>query len=74
MRRAFLSILENMSLLDTHHIQCPYCGESIQLVIDCTIPDQAYIEDCFVCCRPINVSVIINENNLPHITVKNENE
>lgn len=36
-------------------VQCPYCGELIELQIDSSAGDQAYIEDCSVCCRPIDV-------------------
>ena len=35
-------------------IECPYCGESIDVLIDSSDADQQYIEDCQVCCRPIN--------------------
>lgn len=34
---------------------CPYCGETIELVVDPSAGSQSYIEDCFVCCRPISV-------------------
>ena len=42
-------------------ISCPYCGESIELVIDTSLEQQQYIEDCQVCCRPITVNVCIIE-------------
>jgi uncharacterized Zn finger protein len=36
---------------------CPYCGEPLTFVIDETGGrTQAYVEDCQVCCRPIQVS------------------
>ena len=35
------------------HIDCPYCGEPIETVIDTSAGSQDYIEDCPVCCRPI---------------------
>ena len=38
-------------------LRCPYCGERILLQIDESGGDQAYIEDCSVCCRPIEVDV-----------------
>ena len=38
-------------------IRCPYCGESIDLVVDDSVDHQQYVEDCHVCCRPINISV-----------------
>jgi hypothetical protein len=46
-------------LTETVSIQCPYCGESIEIVIDASIALQNYIEDCSVCCRPIELSVNI---------------
>lgn len=53
---------------------CPYCGESIQLIVDCSIPYQEYIEDCQVCCRPIQVSATVTESGVPELSVSAENE
>ena len=39
-------------------IQCPYCGESISVLIDPTEAGMNYIEDCQVCCRPIEFLVV----------------
>ena len=41
-------------------IQCPYCGESIHIYVDCSAGSQAYIEDCQVCCAPINLRLEID--------------
>jgi hypothetical protein len=41
-------------------IICPYCGENITVFIDDSIDDQSYIEDCRVCCRPINFKVSVD--------------
>lgn len=54
--------------------QCPYCGESIQLLVDCSIPQQEYIEDCQVCCQPIQIVVLIDEDGIPAVNVCTENE
>lgn len=62
-----------MELLQTHSLDCPYCGEHIQIVVDCSISDQDYIEDCQVCCRPINLYVTIDEENV-QIHASHENE
>ncbi len=62
-----------MDLLQTHNIDCPYCGETIQVVIDCSISEQEYIEDCQVCCRPINIFVSIEDDSI-QIHVAHENE
>ncbi|MCK4706534.1 MAG: CPXCG motif-containing cysteine-rich protein [Gammaproteobacteria bacterium] len=63
-----------MNELETRKIQCPYCGETIDVLIDCSIPDQSYIEDCQVCCRPINFDVSVDQNENISILVTNENE
>lgn len=34
-------------------IVCPYCFERIEVLLDASAGDQSYIEDCRVCCRPI---------------------
>ncbi len=36
-------------------IQCPFCGQTFELVIDTTIPEQRFTTDCEVCCRPFEV-------------------
>lgn len=38
-------------------VQCPYCGEHFSIVADTSIEEQSYIEDCYVCCRPIQFSI-----------------
>ena len=48
-------------MLPIRSIDCPYCGESIDLVIDDSVGNQQYVEDCSVCCRPINVDVAADE-------------
>ncbi|MDH5426099.1 MAG: CPXCG motif-containing cysteine-rich protein [Gammaproteobacteria bacterium] len=55
-------------------IQCPYCGESIDVLIDCSVADQQYIEDCQVCCRPINFSVRVDDTAGFTLQVYHENE
>jgi len=36
-------------------IQCPYCGQSFELVIDTSIDSQRFTTDCEVCCRTFEV-------------------
>ncbi|GAA4964387.1 CPXCG motif-containing cysteine-rich protein [Algibacter aquimarinus] len=39
-----------------HHFTCPYCWESISMLLDNSVSEQSYIEDCEVCCNPIQVT------------------
>jgi hypothetical protein len=36
---------------------CPYCGEPNEVLVEPTAGDQDYIEDCQVCCRPVELSL-----------------
>jgi hypothetical protein len=63
-----------MLLQENVETYCPSCGESIQLLVDCSIPEQEYIEDCQVCCRPILISALVDSQGIPAITVQNESE
>ncbi len=63
-----------MNELQTHSIDCPYCGEIIEIDVDCSISNQNYIEDCSVCCRPINVNIDIGFDNQVHVFATHENE
>ncbi|MBT9530782.1 MAG: CPXCG motif-containing cysteine-rich protein [Pseudomonas sp.] len=40
-------------MLESQDYQCPYCGEPVEALLDLSGGDQQYIEDCPVCCRPI---------------------
>ena len=43
-------------------IQCPYCGEYITVFVDDSAGEQRYIEDCQVCCRPMQLTLELEEN------------
>ncbi|MBV8804025.1 MAG: CPXCG motif-containing cysteine-rich protein [Sinobacteraceae bacterium] len=38
-------------------VQCPYCGERLETRVDLTTDEPSYIEDCQVCCRPIEFTI-----------------
>lgn len=50
-----------MLSLSEQSVTCPYCWETITLLIDPT-ESQIYTEDCFVCCRPILVDAQIDDD------------
>lgn len=41
--------------MNEHFFQCPYCWEEISMLIDTSVREQKYIEDCEVCCNPIEI-------------------
>jgi hypothetical protein len=57
-----------------HTVQCPYCWELIEVLIDGSVDEQVYIEDCQVCCRPINFSVNIEVDESVSIKALHEDD
>jgi hypothetical protein len=59
-----------MSMLETTaEVSCPYCGEIITLFLDLSVATQTYVEDCSVCCQPMNVSYSVEDGELSALTV-----
>ncbi len=55
-------------------IACPYCGEWTSLALDSSAGAQQYIEDCQVCCRPMQVSVDWDEAGDVQLHVRAEDD
>jgi hypothetical protein len=47
-------------MLDSIHITCPFCGERFEALVDRSAGSQSYIEDCPVCCQPIEMSLDVH--------------
>jgi hypothetical protein len=43
--------------MNEYFFQCPYCWEQISMLIDMSQHTQNYIEDCEICCNPIQIAV-----------------
>ena len=47
--------------LQVRTVQCPYCGEPFETVVDFSSGSTSYIEDCAICCRPIEFRLEVAE-------------
>ncbi len=36
-------------------IQCPFCGQAFEVMIDTSVAEQRFTTDCEVCCRPFEI-------------------
>ncbi|HEX2768649.1 MAG TPA: CPXCG motif-containing cysteine-rich protein [Geobacteraceae bacterium] len=43
---------------------CPHCGERISMLLDLSAGSQSYVEDCEVCCNPIEISYQAEERRI----------
>ena len=54
-------------MLHYEPITCPYCWETIEVVLDLSVEQQRYVEDCAVCCRPISIGYRAEDGELVEI-------
>ena len=62
-----------MNSLQEKTIYCPYCGEMISILLDASVEAQQYIEDCQVCCRPIEIQVVFSADGDCQVDARDEN-
>ena len=54
--------------------ECPYCGEPLELAVDeFGGRNQSYVEDCVVCCRAIEVEVVVEGGDVD-VTVRSQDD
>jgi transcription elongation factor Elf1 len=52
-------------LEEEYYFVCPYCGEEISMLLDVSLSGrQTYIEDCEVCCNPIQISYRVEDESV----------
>ena len=66
--------MHTMPEVSEQALSCPYCGESISVLVDDSLPEQSYVEDCEVCCRPIVLGISIEINGEVVVSARSENE
>jgi len=57
--------------MEEYFFQCPYCWEQISMLIDLSQSLQTYIEDCEICCNPIQISVITEDQEIVNFQAEN---
>ncbi|MBT8046855.1 MAG: CPXCG motif-containing cysteine-rich protein [Xanthomonadales bacterium] len=63
-----------MNLPQESIISCPYCAKVISILVDGSVEEQQYIEDCEVCCRPMDIRVNVSANSGTQVDVHTEND
>ena len=60
-------------MIEETFVGCPFCGESIPLEIDTSGGrEQSYVEDCSVCCRPMEIRVRCTPGEILSISVEGD--
>lgn len=50
-------------------IRCPFCGEPMDVVLDMSAGSQSYVEDCQVCCQPMQINFTSEDGELQSVWV-----
>ena len=45
-----------------YYFDCPHCWENQLKLIDPSVETQSFIEDCEVCCNPLEFDLVVLEN------------
>ncbi len=57
---------------ESRRVACPYCGEHFYIFVDTSVGRQQYIEDCQICCQPINFRISISNGQIQEIEASRE--
>lgn len=63
-----------MSGAEARMVDCPYCGEPVETLVDCPQDGLAYVEDCAVCCRPIEFRVDLEPGGDFRVSARREDD
>lgn len=50
--------------------QCPHCWEEVSVLVDVSLDAQSYIEDCEVCCNPVQFHIQLKEGEVIQFDVE----
>ncbi len=58
-----------MKIQETLSLQCPYCGEIMEIQIDCMEGNQELTEECSLCFQPVTVAVMFSDNGVSSVDI-----
>ena len=59
---------------DEHFFSCPYCWSSVSITVETNSGSQQYIEDCEVCCQPIEIQYKVLNGEICQFNVSRGND
>ena len=61
-----------MNPVESVAIVCPYCNQSQDTLVDCSVAEQQYVEDCQVCCCPIVLNITLDPDDTVRVHAERE--
>lgn len=63
-----------MNALHEVPVECPYCGEVSTLLVDGSVAEQQYVEDCAVCCQPMAIRAQVLDDGRCRVEARREDD
>ncbi len=57
-----------------HFFACPCCGSHVSVVVDLSVESQELIEDCEVCCRPLEIAYTVEDGEVTEFSAVSSQE
>jgi hypothetical protein len=58
--------------IESYEVQCPYCGENVEVDLEPLEETQSLIEDCSVCCRPMQIETTQTDEGLDVVAKRSD--
>ena len=58
--------------LESIEVNCPYCGERVEVDVEPLEETQSLIQDCSVCCRPMQLEATVREEGIEVIASRSD--
>lgn len=55
-------------------VRCPYCGEVVEVQVDPSAGSHTTIEDCTVCCHPMELHVEVGRDGTLMVEARRDDE
>ena len=59
---------------EEYFFTCPYCGERISVFLDMAAETGQFVEDCEVCCNPIEVAYQVEDGKITAFEARKTDE
>lgn len=56
--------------MEEQYYQCPHCFSEVSILVDLSVREQEYIEDCERCCNPIGFNIQVQNGEISEFSAE----
>jgi len=54
---------------EAQRVTCPHCWQTMEILLDLSAGGQRYVQDCEVCCNPLEIAFDVHDGEITHFNV-----